>query len=43
MVCDMPRVVDRSYFAMGFGRIWNFTTFGLEPLPPSWCQGVYIE
>jgi hypothetical protein len=32
-----------SYFASGSGRTWNFTIFGLEPLPPSWCQGVYIE
>jgi hypothetical protein len=32
-----------TYFATGFGRTWNFTTFGLVPLPPSWCQGVYIE
>src|SRR5262245_14406280 len=31
------------YLASGFGRTWNFTTFGLAPLPPSWCQGVYIE
>ena len=23
------------YFASGFGRIWNFTTLGLSPLPPS--------
>lgn len=30
------------YFARGFGRTWNFTTFGLVPLPPSWCHGVYI-
>ena len=40
------RILEGSYppyFARGFGRIWNFTTFGLVPLPPSWCQGVYIE
>ena len=33
----------RAYFASGVGRTWNFTTFGLVPLPPSWCHGVYIE
>jgi hypothetical protein len=33
----------RCYFASGVGRTWNFTTFGRAPLPPSWCQGVYIE
>ena len=32
-----------SYFARGSGRTWNFTIFGRVPLPPSWCQGVYIE
>jgi len=32
-----------SYFAKGSGRTWNFTIFGRAPLPPSWCQGVYIE
>jgi len=37
------RVLRSPYFARGFGRIWNFTTFGRVPLPPSWCQGVYIE
>src|SRR3989475_10748031 len=31
------------YFARGFGRAWNFTIFCRAPLPPSWCQGVYIE
>ena len=31
------------YFARAVGRTWNFTTFGRVPLPPSWCQGVYIE
>jgi hypothetical protein len=36
-------IATPSYFARGFGRTWNFTTFGLVPLPPSWCQGVYIE
>src|SRR5438128_9220122 len=36
-------VVEDRYFARGFGRTWNFTTFGRCPLPPSWCQGVYIE
>src|SRR6185436_9930372 len=28
--------VPLFYFARGFGRAWNFTTFGLVPLPPSW-------
>ena len=32
-----------SYFARGFGRAWNFTILGRAPLPPSWCQGEYIE
>src|SRR5215831_20704889 len=32
-----------NYLASGVGRTWNFTTLGLIPLPPSWCQGVYIE
>jgi hypothetical protein len=35
--------VGPAYFASGSGRTWNFTTFGLVPLPPSWCQGVYVE
>jgi hypothetical protein len=26
------------YLANGFGRIWNFTAFGSEPLPPSMCH-----
>ena len=32
-----------GYFASGSGRTWNPTIFGRCPLPPSWCQGVYIE
>ncbi|PYR34735.1 MAG: hypothetical protein DMF90_16145 [Acidobacteria bacterium] len=27
-----------AYLARGFGRIWNFRTFGSEPLPPSMCH-----
>jgi hypothetical protein len=38
---DSPK--DQPYFASGFGLTWNFAIFGLVPLPPSWCQGVYIE
>jgi len=35
---DSPLVLDR-YLASGLGRIWNFTTFGIVPFPPSTCQG----
>ena len=31
------------YLSTGLVRTWNFTTFGIVPLPPSWCHGVYIE
>lgn len=34
-----PSTDHDDYFASGLGRIWNFTTFGNVPLPPSWCQG----
>jgi hypothetical protein len=29
---------SRGHSASGFGRIWNFKTFGRLPLPPSICQ-----
>src|ERR1051326_1966549 len=41
LVINLP--IYPSYFARGFGRVWNFTIFWSEPLPPSWCQGVYME
>src|SRR5712691_8842055 len=31
------------YFASGFGRIWNLSTFCFAPLPPSTCQAAYVE
>jgi len=42
-VVQRQRRLFPTYFASGFGRIWSFTTFGRDPLPPSWCHGVYIE
>ena len=41
--CLPAALMRAAYFARGFGRTWNFTTFGRAPLPPSWCHGVYIE
>jgi hypothetical protein len=32
----------KRYFASGFGRIWNFTTFGSVPFPPSMCHDAYV-
>src|SRR5262249_6537693 len=39
----ISKFLSLPYFARGFGRAWNFTIFCSDPLPPSWCQGVYIE
>jgi hypothetical protein len=33
--CKLRSSSTVLYFAVGDGRIWSFTTFGLVPLPPS--------
>ena len=34
----MPGRTRALYFASGSGRSWNFTAFGVSPLPRSWCH-----
>jgi len=31
-----------AYLAIGSGRIWNFATLPLVPLPPSMCQTKWV-
>ena len=34
---------DPNYLASGFGRIWNFTSLLVVPLPPSTWNGARVE
>jgi hypothetical protein len=36
-------ILDRAQSASGFGRIWNFTSLLVVPLPPSIWKGARVE
>ena len=39
----VSRIQPRDYFASGSGRIWNFITLLVVPLPVSMWNGVLVD